>query len=172
MSAGGPPSQQHMHALYCEHHGWLFGWLRRKLGSSDNAADLVQDTFVRIIASRDTLLGIREPRAYLVTTAKRLMVDQARRKLIEDAYLHELTLAASHAGSAASPEQILETLQALSHIEMALDGLSPKARQAFLLHYLDGETHQSIAEQLGVSTRMVRKYLVQALEHCLRHSED
>ena len=77
MSAAGSPWQQQMHTLYDEHHGWLFGWLRRKLGSSENAADLAQDTFVRIIASRDALLGVREPRAFLVTTAQRLIIDQA-----------------------------------------------------------------------------------------------
>lgn len=170
MSAGGPTLQQHMHALYCEHHGWLFGWLRRKLGSSDNAADLTQDTFLRIIASRDSLLGVREPRAFLATTAKRLMVDQARRKMIEEAYLRELAAASAHLGGPPSPEQILDTLQALAHIEMALDGLSVKARQAFLLHYLDGETHAVIAARLGVSTRMVQKYLVQALVHCHRQA--
>ena len=49
---------------------------------------------------------------------------------------------------------------------MALEGLSPRARQAFLLHYLDGEPQAVIATQLGVSTRMVHKYLVQALLHC------
>jgi RNA polymerase sigma factor (sigma-70 family) len=156
----------HVNTLYCEHRGWLFNWLRRKLGSSDNAADLTQDTFLRIIASRDTLLGIREPRAFLVTTANRLMADRARRKLIEDAYLQELALAAAHQAGHPSPEQILETVQALTQIEAVLDGLANKPRQAFLLHYLDGETQQQIANQLGVSERMVRKYLVQALTHC------
>jgi len=160
--------QHHVHTLYCEHRGWLFGWLRRKLGSSDNAADLTQDTFLRIIASRDALLGMREPRAFLVTTAKHLMADRARRQSIEDAYLRELGIAAEHAAGHPSPEQILETVQALTQIELALDGLSDKSRQAFLLHYLDGETQPRIAEQLGVSDRMVRKYLVQALVHCQR----
>jgi RNA polymerase sigma-70 factor (ECF subfamily) len=155
-----------VNTLYCEHRGWLFNWLRRKLGSSDNAADLTQDTFLRIIASRDTLLGIREPRAFLVTTANRLMADRARRKLIEDAYLRELALAAAHQAGHPSPEQILETVQALTQIEAVLDGLADKPRQAFLLHYLDGDTQQQIANQLGVSERMVRKYLVQALTHC------
>lgn len=158
--------QHHVHTLYCEHRGWLFEWLRRKLGSSDNAADLTQDTFVRIISSRDTLLGVREPRAFLVTTAKHLLADRARRKFLEDAYLQELSLAAGHAAGHPSPEQILETVQALAHIERALDGLPVKSRQAFLLHYLDGEAQSCVAERLGVSERMVRKYLVQALTHC------
>jgi RNA polymerase sigma factor (sigma-70 family) len=156
----------HVTTLYGEHRGWLFNWLRRKLGSSDHADDLTQDTFLRIIASRDTLLGIREPRAFLVTTANRLMADRARRKVIEDAYLHELALAASHSAGSPSPEQILETVQALTQIEAVLDGLADKPRQAFLLHYLDGEPQRQIADHLGVSERMVRKYLVQALTHC------
>lgn len=169
MSAAGSPWQQEMHALYDDHHGWLFGWLRRKLGSTEGAADLAQDTFLRIVASRDTLLGVREPRAFLVTTAQRLIIDQARRQAIEAAYLRELAFAAEHLGGAPSPEHLLETLQALTQIEMALDGLAAKPRQAFLLHYLDGETHGFIAEHLGVSTRMIQKYLVQALLHCHRH---
>ena len=37
--------------LYSDHHGWLQGWLRRKLGDSFVAADLAQDTFVSVITS-------------------------------------------------------------------------------------------------------------------------
>ena len=33
--------------LYQDHHSWLTGWLRRKLGCPQNAADLAQDTFIR-----------------------------------------------------------------------------------------------------------------------------
>ena len=168
----GPPAavetafQQQMHALYSEHHGWLFAWLRRKLGCGHHAADVAQDTFVRILGSRDGLLGVREPRAYLVTTAKRLMIDQARRALIEKAYLQELALAMSASQGAPSAQQLLEAVQALLQIEAALAGLSAKARQAFLLCYLEGQTQAQIAVQLDVSTKMIQKYLIQALTHC------
>lgn len=155
-----------MHALYSEHHGWLFAWLRRKLGCGQHAADVAQDTFVRILASRNGLLGVQEPRAYLVTTAKRLLIDQARRDLIEKAYLQELALAMSSNQGAPSAQELLEAVQALVQIEAALAGLSAKARQAFLLCYLDGQTHAQIAQQLGVSAKMVQKYLIQALTHC------
>ncbi|MDD3484875.1 sigma factor, partial [Azovibrio restrictus] len=33
--------------LYRDHHGWLQGWLRRRLGNAHEAADLAQDTFLR-----------------------------------------------------------------------------------------------------------------------------
>lgn len=153
--------------LYGEHHGWLVGWLRKRLGCPYHAADLAHDTFVRIIGSRD-LLCLNEPRAYLTTTARRLMIDQARRRQIEQAYLAELALAAETLEGFPSPEQTLVAIQALDQIGAALDGLAVKPRQAFLLHYLDGQTHSAISLRLGVSARMVRKYLVQALLHCHR----
>ncbi|MBI2306276.1 MAG: sigma-70 family RNA polymerase sigma factor [Rhodocyclales bacterium] len=168
MSAAEFVLQQHIHTLYRDHHSWLHGWLRKKLGCAHNAADVAHDTFLRIIASRDALLGIQEPRAYLTTTAKRLLVDRVRRQSIEAAYLSELAHAAETLPGYPSPEQTLATLQALEEIGAALQGVSAKAREAFLLHYLDGQTHAAIAAQLDVSTRMVRKYLVQALANCLR----
>ncbi|WP_066737312.1 sigma factor [Cupriavidus sp. D384] len=38
-------------SLYCDHHSWLKGWLHRRLGSAEQAADLAQDTFVRLLNS-------------------------------------------------------------------------------------------------------------------------
>ena len=149
MSAAEPPFQQAIHELYSHHHGWLFTWLRRKLGCADNAADLAQDTFTRILSSRDVVASIREPRAYLSTTARRLVIDRARRKQIEEAYL-----------------QILTTLEALEQIAFVLEELSAKQRQAFLLYFLDGLTQVDIAAHMGISERMVRKHLMHALLHC------
>jgi RNA polymerase sigma-70 factor (ECF subfamily) len=164
--------QSDMHLLYNDHHSWLHSWLRRKLGCAHTAADVAQDTFLRIVASRDALLGVREPRAYLTTTAKRLLVDRARRQLIERAYLAELALAADNVAGFPSPEDILQALQALEQISDALRGLSDKPHHAFLLHYLDGLTHAEVATQLDVSTRMVQKYLVQALAQVHRVVQD
>lgn len=162
--------QQQLRALYSDHHGWLLGWLRRKLGCSHHAADVAHDTFLRICSSRDALLGqplaINEPRAYLTTTARHLLANRARRQVIEDAYVAELALAYQQCEGYPSPEQILLAVQALEQISAALDGLASRPRQAFLLHYLDGQSQSEVAAQLGVSTRMVQKYLAQALLHC------
>ncbi|AKU22442.1 sigma-70 family RNA polymerase sigma factor [Massilia sp. MB5] len=152
--------------LYHEHHAWLFGWLRKKLGCAHHAADLAQDTFLRIVAARDTLPQLAEPRAWLTTTAKRLLIDRQRRALIDQAYIAELELLAQELPCYPSPEEILQAAQALNAIARVLEGLSNKAREAFLAHYLDGESHAAIAARLEVSTRMVHKYLVQALMRC------
>lgn len=168
MSAAEPPFQHAINNLYSEHHHWLFGWLRKKLGCAHNAADLAQDTFVRILASRDSVASLREPRAYLTTTARRLLIDRSRRQQIENAYLCELALTADALSEAGvhSPEQILLTLEALEQIAFVLDGLGEKAHQVFLAYFLEGHKQADIASQLGISERMVRKYLTQALVHC------
>jgi RNA polymerase sigma-70 factor (ECF subfamily) len=83
-------------------------------------------------------------------------------------YLAELALLAEAVEGFPSPEQMLVAIQALDQIGAALHGLAEKPLQAFLLHYLDGQTHAEIALQLGVSARMIRKYLVQALLYCHR----
>lgn len=167
MSASNLPLNQAVHALYTEHHGWLFGWLRKKLGCPHNAADLSHDTFVRILASRDALGGMREPRAFLTTTARHLIIDRARRRRLEEAYLRELAQTVEMMEQCQqSPEQILVTLEALEQIAFVLDGLALNARQAFLLYFLEGLRQSEIASRLGISERMVRKHLMNALMHC------
>lgn len=151
--------------LYREHHNWLFVWLRKKLNCRHQAADIAHDTFTRIL-SLSHLPYLQEPRAYLVTTAKRLLIDQTRKQCIEQAYLAELTRAAEAMDGFPSAEDIAAAVQILDKISQVLTGLAEKPRQAFLLHYFDGLTHSATGAQLGVSDRMVRKYLVQALVHC------
>jgi RNA polymerase sigma-70 factor (ECF subfamily) len=58
---------------------------------------------------------------------------------------------------------VLETLVA---IDAMLDGLSTKARRAFLLSQLDGMTYAEIAAETGVSVSRVRQYMSQALTRC------
>ncbi|QIQ71229.1 putative RNA polymerase sigma factor FecI [Pseudomonas coronafaciens] len=58
-------------SLYQAHNTWLTTWLRRRLGCPHNAADLAQDTFIKVLGARDSA-QIIEPRAFLTTIAKRV----------------------------------------------------------------------------------------------------
>lgn len=159
-----------IHGLYSEHHQWLCQWLRRKLGCHHQAADVAQDTFVRLLQAGELLGTLREPRAYLTTTASRILIDRARRSALESALLAALEQAPLPA--APSPEQILMAMQVLQGLVQMLDALPAKARQAFLMHYLDERSHADIATELRVSDRMVRKYLAQAWLQCYQlHAE-
>ena len=154
-----------MHQFYAEHHGWLRTWLRRRLGCSHSAADLAQDTFVRVLLRPQVLSTLREPRAYLSTLAKGVVSEHWRRQALERAYLD--ALAAMPQPLALSPEERLELLQTLDEIDAMLDGLAPKAREAFVLSQLEGLTYTAIAERLQTSERTVKRYMQQGFERCL-----
>lgn len=154
-----------MHQFYAEHHGWLRTWLRRRLGCSHSAADLAQDTFVRVLLRPQVLSTLREPRAYLSTLAKGVVSEHWRRQALERAYLD--ALAAMPQPLALSPEERLELLQTLDQIDAMLDGLAPKAREAFVLSQLEGLTYTAIAERLQTSERTVKRYMQQGFERCL-----
>lgn len=157
--------QASLSLLYSDHHGWLFGWLRRRLGCTHNAADVAHDTFTRIIASRESL-GLREPRAFLATVARRLLIDRARRQRIETAYLDELLALSDEQEGFPSAEQVACAIEALEQIARALDGLPAGPRAALLLRHLDGYSHQQIADEFNVSTKTVQGWLIKAMVHC------
>lgn len=160
-----PASQDAVHGLYRDHQSWLDGWLRRKVGNACDAADLVQDTFVRVLRHRAELAMVREPRAYLTTIAKRLVLNHYRRQSLEQAY--QEALAAMPEPLAPSPEQQLLILEALHEIDAALNALPVRARQAFLLAQLEHLPYEEIAQRLQVSVRTVQRYIVQGYEQCL-----
>lgn len=151
-------------ALYTTHHGWLQGWLRRRLNHAGDAADLAQDTFVRLLTA-PAEAPLREPRAYLATVARRLLLNHLRRQSLKQAYLQ--ALAALPEPQAPSPEQQLLILQALQEVDAMLDGLPPKVRAVFILSQVEGLTYAAIAEELGMGLRSVKRYMAQAMAECI-----
>lgn len=149
--------------LYSNHHGWLHTWLRSRLGNAADAADLAQDTFVRLL-QRTERLELKSPRAFLRTIAQGLVIDHWRREEIERAYLESIAhLPPAQAPDTEAQALILELLEAIARM---LEGLKPKVRRAFLLAQCEGLTYKQIAEQMGISLRSVERYVADALYHC------
>jgi len=161
-AAESAPSRQ-VETLYADHHGWLLGWLRRKLGDSFTAADLAHDTFVRVLA-KDALPVIHEPRALLTTIANGLVLNMRRHQRIEQAFLD--ALARLPEPQSPSPETQAILLETLVELDRLLDGLPVPVRQAFLMSQLDGLKQSEIATRLGISVPTVKRYVARALEQC------
>lgn len=159
-----PLAADAFNTLYQTHYRWLHHWLQHKLGSSCDADDLAQDTFVRVLLG-GSAQDIREPKSFLCTVARRVMVDFFRRNALERAWLEMLEQLPE--AQVPSPELQHELLETLQEIDAMLDGLGAKVRQAFLLSQLEGLTYAQIAGQLNVSVSSVKKYMARATEHCL-----
>lgn len=148
-----------IYALYSDHYGWLRSWLQRKLGCAAQAADLTQDTFVRLLASTP-METIVEPRAFLTTVAKRVLANHYRRREIERAYLEALAMLPEP--QVPSPESRAIVLETLVEIDLMLDGLPALAKQVFLLAQVDGLPYAAIARELGISVSTVKRHMLKA----------
>jgi RNA polymerase sigma-19 factor, ECF subfamily len=164
MASNEMPLHEDVQALYSEHHGWLFGWLRKRAENRWDAADIAQDTFVSVITA-GTASEIIQPRPFLITIARRLMAHRHRHQLLETSYLE--MLAAMPEELAPSPEVLALALEALKQIDDALAGLPPRVREAFLLAHLEELSYAEIAARLKVSTSSVKQYLTRANRQCL-----
>ncbi|AOJ03722.1 MULTISPECIES: sigma-70 family RNA polymerase sigma factor [Burkholderia] len=163
MSVAQLAVHQDVQALYRDHHGWLQGWLRRRLGNAFDAADLAQDAFLRLIL-KPVPKGFdsdAEARAYLRAMAQGMCVDLFRRRQVEQAWVE--ALAAQPEPCEPSPEYRAIVIETLMEIGALISRLPDKARNAFVLAQIHGLSTREIAGELGVSDRMVQKYLAQAM---------
>ncbi|MBD9680142.1 sigma-70 family RNA polymerase sigma factor [Pseudomonas sp. PDM18] len=147
------------------HYADLMRFLARRLGDNQRAADVAQDTWLRL-ADHPAEAEVQDPRAYLFRVAGNIAIDNLRR----EGRLAELHVDEAAANDLSDPASGLEhrllAHEALEHLDAALDQLPANAREALLMNRVDGLTHAQIAQRLGVSESMVGKYIVQAMRHC------
>lgn len=141
--------------------------VRRRVQSSDIAADLVHDVYMKCRTVAAEFPSAQEARAYLLRMASNLAIDHQRVEGRRAVILSELApYFETFDQSASSPEAFAIARDQASQIEQVLADLPKLTRQMFILVRLHGFTHKEVAEQLGVSKSLVDKYMVQALLHC------
>lgn len=164
--------QQHLiQEMYLDHHGWLQQWLSRRVAYPFSAADLVQDTFLKLLQGQQTLSSIQEPRAYLVNMAKNLLIDRQRRYRLEKNYLDRLAQQALEDEALLEPQQLDAMIDFLDFLTQALETAAPIARQAFLMYYFEGYKQSEIATKIGMSLRSTQLYLAQCLKLCYAQAQ-
>lgn len=163
-------SSRGLESVVIQHYQELIRYLNRTLGDRQAAADLAQESFLRLL-ERKTMDVIEQPRAFLFRTAINLSVDRHRRALVRAAEPLE-SLGHDELDDACDPQAQASQAQQLGLLTRALDELPAVCRQAFLLRKMEGCSHAEIAERMGISRDMVEKHIVNAMKHCrmrLRH---
>jgi RNA polymerase sigma-70 factor (ECF subfamily) len=137
-------------------------FLRR--GQGDEASDLVQESFTRLVDAGGRSAGeIERPEAYLSRIATNLLRNRAkvalRRSLAAHIPVDDVPLCGH------DPVAALEARDQLERLQDALARLSPKTRDIFLAHRLDGMTYKDIATQTGLSIKGVEWHMSKAIAH-------
>ena len=126
-----------------KHEAELRSFLRRRTHSDAEAQDMLQDVFLRALRQSNGLCGIDNPRAWLYTTARNLLIDRLR--LTKDQVPLPEDLAAEPATELAPVDGLSQCLPRV------LSELSAQDREAITLCDIEGMTQQDYAVRLGLS---------------------
>ncbi|WP_149535908.1 RNA polymerase sigma factor [Siccirubricoccus phaeus] len=159
-------------ALFRRHHRELQRYAREGLRDRSQAADIVQDAFLRYAMAAqgrgDAPRPIANPVAFLWQVVRNIVRDHGRQHRRRGAPLDLQEFSESLADPRPSAERILVARQEFLVLRAALDELPRHCRLALLLSRTEGLTHPEIARHLGISTSMVTKHVIRALRHCTR----
>ena len=152
----------------------LLNFCSRTVRNRDAAADVVQETYARVLAVQHSGQAVPEPRALLYRTARNLQVDQYRRSEVRGEVLHPDAEASAAeldglaAPQACEPETAASSAQGVNALLAAIDALPLRCREAFILHKFDGLPHSEVAERMGISRKMVEQHIKLAMDACRR----
>ena len=152
--------------LYREHSDSLFRYLVRMTGDADVAADVLHDTFERLM--RTPPKDGANPRGWLFRVATNLLRDGARRSA-RHLRLVELAGRSAHSDAAPSPERGVLAHEARGRAERLLASLSERDR-AILLMREEGFTHREIADAVGTTTKSVGTLIARALDRVIERA--
>jgi RNA polymerase sigma factor (sigma-70 family) len=157
---------------YLSQRGALKRFLTARLGSAEEADEVVQELYMRLNRTVFTE-EIRSPPSYLFRMALNLARDyrrnrqRAQRRDGEWIEASRAMVGSEPVANIPSADAALAAKQLLSAVRAALDELSPQCRRVFVLHKFEELSHAEIATQLGISRSTVEKHMNTALRHLL-----
>ena len=162
-------SEDNLDAIFRTHMPSLVSYFRRRVGS-DEAADLVQDVFVRAAGSKERH-KLLNPGGFLRRIAQNLLIDRTRKRVRNNVILFPLM---NDHEAATPPEQEfgLEAQDLMRIYEGAVDAMPPKTRNVFLMHRVDELSYRQIHERLGISIATVEYHMMKALAHISKAVDD
>ena len=153
---------------YRAHRDELLAFVSSRLRGGEEAEDIVQDVFLRLLTADRMITEVTLP-ALVYTTARNLIIDYYRRRHTFEAYEHYLKNTDETADFA---ESILSVREITEQLERGLVRLPESCRKVYRLHIYGGmkvseisqhlgEAYKSVEHRLGIARKAVR----QALQH-------
>ena len=160
--------QAYLTLLFNKYRAPLHRYLSGLVPSADDAAELVQETYFRILRHTDTVRLETVARSYLFQTATNVAREFYRRRARRRADQHVELNEADIQPDDSLPEQHLLWEDALIHLKRELRDMPLELRAVLLLHRFQQRTYPEIAATLGVSARTVERRMSQAIEYLTR----
>ena len=149
-SPGGMPRQRaEVFPVVAHYYAELMSFFSRSLRDREAAADVVQESYARVLALQAREVAVRDLRALLFRTGKNIVIDDARRRQAEAHMLQ--TLAVVGTDEAPSAERQMAGRQQLELLSRRLHAMPRKRREVFVLVRIYGFSHAEAAAHMDVS---------------------
>lgn len=148
--------------LFEDHNRKLIRFLLARLQNEQDALEVAQEAYVQLLQlEKPGNVSLLE--AYLFKIARNIAIDRVRRRRVRAEHAQD---AATHSLFESGVEEEYLAGEDLKVFWTAVRELPDKCRKAFVATKFQDLPAEDIAPQLGISPRMVRKYVVHALVYC------
>ncbi len=156
--------------LFRKYYADLCLFAGRFLGSQEAAEDVVQSVFLKLWAERSRIVVRTSFRSFLLRSIQNSCLDEL--KHAEVIRGHQEQVLSTDVLEEVDVENYVLYSDLASHLSVAIDQLPPSYREAFLLSRREGLKYKEIAEQLGVSERVVEVRIGKALVLLREHLKE
>jgi RNA polymerase sigma-70 factor, ECF subfamily len=155
-------------SLVERHSKYVFHVAYRLTGSSQDAEDVVQETFLKAYRQLSRFEARADFRTWLHRITVNCSIDYIRarrsREIGQDISDIEEAAAANLALVAApSPDRLAMSTQINERVREALDGLTKMERAAFMLRHVEGRPIREVAAALGLKTEAAKNSIFRAV---------
>jgi RNA polymerase sigma-70 factor (ECF subfamily) len=152
--------------LFADHRLALLQYLTRLLSSSEDAEEIVQETYIRLLKVEHLEQLDDQVRRFLFKIATNLARDRFRQRKARSHNAHVPYDLVEMIDPDDSPDEIADWDAGMQFIMLVLLDLPPRYRQVFLLHVTENMSYRTIAKHLDVSTKTVERDIAMVLELC------
>lgn len=153
-------------ALFTRYRRSLLWYLMRLIRNRDDAEDIAQEAFTRLLGVPHLEADASRARNYLFATATNLARDSYRRGATRGDRAHvsldDLDLEATDP----KPERLVDAERGCAIVDGALRDLPSRSRQAFVLYVHEQMTYERIALALGVSKKTIERDVALTVALC------
>lgn len=144
------------------HEHKLMGFLRRNWRDVDEIADLRQEVYARVFAAA----SVRKPEAplaFLLSTARNLLIDRARREKVVSMEAYADMEMAHPTVDELSPERHHSARAELNLLRGALGSLPERCQEVVRLRKIHGLSQREVATQMGITEDTVERQVSKGL---------
>jgi RNA polymerase sigma factor (sigma-70 family) len=150
--------------LFDRYRGALLAYFLRRTRNRADAEDLTHDVFVRL-GRLDPATELQNAEAFIFQTAANLLRDRARRAEAQRGVIVASAPMADPPTGEPDAERVLGAKVELSRVMDALNTLSERTRNIFILRRLEQMKCEEIAAFYGISVSAVEQHITKALAH-------